>query len=593
MSESPTPIRPTMNDPLNQPLLILATNESWAADLLRTAVTSDIAQLEIIRRDDACLERILRDAPSVIAVELSGPGTQGFDLLRQLATHQDTKDIPCIAMATLPDPLIRAAAFAASAEEFMSRLSEPDEVRARVNTLAKLGMSHTRERMSETEIALLRRQLHDRAHSLTDSERLVSHLQKSLVKDSAMHRNRVDGLVGIGLELNKVQDIHVLMEQILSEARSLIGADAGTVYVRENKILRFAYAQNDTIAQRGGEIEPPRFSSYLLPVGENSIAGWVGVSGESVNIANAYALEPGSAYQFDQSFDRLTGYKTQSVLALPLRTSLGRTVGVLQLINATDSDGRARPRFTEEDQALLSHFASMATVAIERTQLIESISQVMLRMTQSRDPIETGPHLERVAGISCVLFEEWAHRRGLIGNAFERQRDRLRIAARLHDVGKIGVSDLILKKPSKLENSEYEEMKRHVLIGAKFFLHQTTEFDESSRDVVLNHHERWDGGGYPGYVDLDGYVLQDPITRKPKLGGKKGEDIPLFARVVSIADVFDALSHKRYYREAWLERRVLDTIRAEAGKQFDPELIDIFFAKLSVIRDIRHLHAEV
>ena len=110
---------------------------------------------------------------------------------------------------------------------------------------------------------------------------------------------------------------------------------------------------------------------------------------------------------------------------------------------------------------------------------------------------------------------------------------------------------------------------------------------------MLNHHERWDGGGYPGYVDLDGNVLQDPITRKPKLGGKKGEDIPLFARMVSIADVFDALSHKRYYREAWLERRVLDTIRAEAGKQFDPELIDIFFAKLSVIRDIRHLHAEV
>ena len=592
MSESSNQNRSIMNQPLDTPLLILATNESWAADLLRTVVTLDIAQLEIIRRDDQAFDRILRDAPSVIAIELTGPGTHGFDLLRALASHEDTKNIPCIALSPLPDPLIRAAAFAASAEDFMSRLSDPYEVSARVNTLAKLGMAHTRERMAEAEIAMLHKRLHEGAHSLTDSERLVTHLQKSLKEDSTLHRNRQDGLVAISLELNKVQDIHLLMDLILSEARALIGADAGTVYIRENKILRFAYAQNDTIARRGGSVEAPRFSSYLLPVTENSIAGWVGVSGESVNIANAYALEPGLAFQFDPSFDRITGYKTQSVLALPLRTSLGRTVGVLQLINAKDSDGRSRPRFTDADQSLLSHFASMATVAIERTQLTESIITNMLRMTESRDPMETLPHLKRVSGIAAVLFEEWAHRRGLEGPAFERQRDRLLIAARLHDVGKVGVSDLILRKPAKLDAAEYEAVKKHVIIGAKFFLDQQTEFDESSREVALNHHERWDGGGYPGYVDLDGNLLLDSITRQPKLGGKKGEDIPLFARVVAIADVFDALSHKRWYKEAWLERRVLDTIRSEAGHQFDPELVEIFFAKLSGIRDIRELHPD-
>lgn len=254
-----------MNQPLDTPLFILATNESWAADLLRTAVTSDIAQLEIIRRDDQAFERILRDAPSVIAIELTGPGTHGFDLLRALASHEDTKNIPCIALSPLPDPLIRAAAFAASAEDFMSRLSEPDEVIARVNTLAKLGMAHTRERMAEAEIALLHKRLNEGAHSLTDSERLVTHLQKSLKVDSTLHRNRQDGLVAISLELNKVQDIHLLMDLILSEARSLIGADAGTVYIRENKILRFAYAQNDTIARRGGSAEAPAFPVTCFP----------------------------------------------------------------------------------------------------------------------------------------------------------------------------------------------------------------------------------------------------------------------------------------------------------------------------------------
>ena len=584
---SPAPSR----NSLDVPLVVLATNELWATDLLRSACGGDWAQLEIIPRDQNSLERAIRLAPSVLAVEISGPGAEGFDLLRAFALNETTREIPCVAMAALPDPLVRAAAFAASAEEFISKLSEPEEVRSRIRTLGKLGMAHSRERMAESEITVLQNRLNDRAHSLTDSERMVTHLQKSLVVGSETHKNRVDGLLAVGMELNKVQDIHILMDRILSEARKLIGADAGTIFIRENNVLRFAYAHNDTLSRRAGAVEPPRFSSYLLPVSERSIAGWVSSSGEGVNIANAYELEPGSPFQFDQSFDRLTGYKTKSVLALPLRTSFDRIVGVLQLLNPLDSDDRARPRFTESDQALLSHFASIATVAIERTQLTESIITRMLRMTESRDPIETVHHSELVSGISATLFEEWAYRRGMVGPAFERQRERLRIAARLHDVGKVGVSDLILRKPAKLDAAEYEIVKGHVLIGARFFVDQPTEFDESSRDVALNHHERWDGGGYPGYVDIEGKLLVDQHTHQVRLGGKKGEDIPLFARLVCIADVFDALSNKRCYKEAWAERKVLDTIRGESGKHFDPELVDIFFAKLSMIRDMNQMHA--
>jgi response regulator RpfG family c-di-GMP phosphodiesterase len=578
--------------PLDRPLVVLATHQPWAADLLRQALAPEVAHLEVIPRDAHAGERIARFAPTVAAVELSEPGAQGFELLRALAARPETREIPAIGMASLPDPLIRTAAFAAGAEDFLSRLSDPAEVRARVGTLTKLGMARVRERLAEAEIAALQKRLHERAHSLTDSQRLVDHLQKSLVVDGQLHRSRVDGLVAVGIELNKVQDFHLLMDRILSEARALIGADAGTIFISENNVLRFAYTQNDTLTRRAPRGEAPRFSSFLLPASASSIAGWVGVSGESINIADAYALPPESPFQFDASFDRLTGYRTQSVLALPLRTSLGRTVGVLQLLNATDGEGRGRPRFTGADQALLSHFASVATVAIERTQLTESIITRMLRMTETRDPIETGQHINRVAGISAALFEEWAHRRGLDGPAFERQRDRLRIAARLHDVGKVGVSDTILKKTQKLDAQEYEMVKRHVLIGARFFLDQPTEFDESSREVALNHHERWDGMGYPGHVDLDGRPLIDPVTRQPRLGGKRGEDIPLFARVVSLADVFDALSNRRCYKEAWPERRVLDTIRGESGRHFDPELVEIFFAKLPAIRDIRLMHPD-
>jgi HD-GYP domain-containing protein (c-di-GMP phosphodiesterase class II) len=232
----------------------------------------------------------------------------------------------------------------------------------------------------------------------------------------------------------------------------------------------------------------------------------------------------------------------------------------------------------------------MATVVIERAQLTESVILRMIRMAEVRDPAETGPHIERVAGYSCVVFDEWARRRGFEGAGFERQRDRLRIAAKLHDVGKIGISDAILKKPGRLDPDEMRQMQQHTVIGARLFADSPTQFDETARDVVLNHHERWDGGGYPGYVDLDGRPLVDPATGLPRSGGKRGDDIPLFARIVCIADVFDALTSRRAYKEAWSEEQALEFIQAERGRQFDPELVDILFAQLPAMRTVRTAH---
>jgi HD-GYP domain-containing protein (c-di-GMP phosphodiesterase class II) len=276
---------------------------------------------------------------------------------------------------------------------------------------------------------------------------------------------------------------------------------------------------------------------------------------------------------------------------MPLRTSSGATLGVLQLINAMDERGRPRDRFSEADESLLSHFASMATVAIDRSELMKNIVRRMLLMAHAHDEAETWLHVTRVAECSAVLFDEWARRRGLMeGSAFERQRDRLRNAAKMHDLGKVGISTELLRKPGPLTPAEYEQMKSHVVIGARLFIDHPTEFDEAARDVALNHHERWDGTGYPGHVDLAGAPLLDPSSNQPRRGGKRGEEIPLFARIVALADVYDALSHRRTYKEAWDEKRVLNTIRSEKGQHFDPELVEIFFERLPAIREVREAH---
>ncbi|MEE8397590.1 MAG: HD domain-containing phosphohydrolase, partial [Desulfobacterales bacterium] len=120
-----------------------------------------------------------------------------------------------------------------------------------------------------------------------------------------------------------------------------------------------------------------------------------------------------------------------------------------------------------------------------------------------------------------------------------------------------------------------------------------SDFDESAREVAMNHHERWDGKGYPGYVDIaTGEPLKDHTDQDGTALGKKGEEIPIFGRIVALADVFDALSSARVYKEAWKESDVLKTIEEESGAQFDPELVTLFFACLDTLRSIQKRYAE-
>ncbi|HAQ66623.1 MAG TPA: phosphohydrolase [Phycisphaerales bacterium] len=379
------------------------------------------------------------------------------------------------------------------------------------------------------------------------------------------------------------------MERILTEARALVAADAGTIYLREGDALRFAFSQNDLLEQPGRHSKT-RFSSLMVPVSARSIAGWCAMSCELVNVADAYQLDESTPYRFDQSYDAVTGYRTRSVIAMPLRNSSDQVLGVLQFLKSGgDSPEVIRP-FSAEDELIVAHFASMATVVIERARLTETVILRMIRMAEARDPGETMAHIERVAAYSLVIFDEWARRRGFEGPGFERQRDRLRIAAKLHDVGKIGISDALLKSPRRFTPDEMRQMQQHTVIGARLFIDSPTQFDETAQEVVLNHHERWDGTGYPGYVELDGRPTIDPATGLTRLTGKRGEDIPLFARIVGLADVVDALSSRRSYKEPWSEDQVLKHIRDESGRHFDPELVDIFFARLDEIRSVRVAH---
>jgi putative two-component system response regulator len=195
--------------------------------------------------------------------------------------------------------------------------------------------------------------------------------------------------------------------------------------------------------------------------------------------------------------------------------------------------------------------ASLEQQVAERTRDLEQARlEILGRLTlaaEYRDD-ETQEHAWRI-GRTCGLLA------AAIGLA-DWQVDLIRLAAPLHDIGKIGISDVILLKPGKLTDAEFEQVRTHTTIGAEILSRGQTPLLRLAERIARCHHERWDGGGYPE--------------------GLRGEAIPLAARVVAVADVFDALTHERPYKEAWPVERAVAEVLAERGRQFDARLVDAF-----------------
>ncbi|MDR2103069.1 MAG: HD domain-containing protein [Treponema sp.] len=407
-------------------------------------------------------------------------------------------------------------------------------------------------------------------------------------------------IIRLDSELNQIQDLDLLLERILLEARKVVHADAGSIYVRENPLskgendwvekLAIKYAQNDTLQKALPPGQKLIYSVFSVAINEQSISGYCALTQSLVNVPDVYHIPEGAPYSYNTSYDKISGYKTVSCLTVPLATAEGRLLGVIQMINSKDDQGNTIP-FSKDDEFLITHFAANTTVALQQAYMTRAMILRMIKMSELRDPKETGTHVNRVAGYAVEIYDRWAHHQGISEREREKFRDTLKIAAMLHDVGKVAISDIILKKPARFTTDEYLIMQHHTIYGAALFDDPQSPLDNIARDIALTHHENWDGTGYPGWVDV---ATEKPIKcdEHGKPLGRKGEEIPLTGRIVAIADVFDALCSKRVYKEPWTEEQVLGEIQNLAGKKFDPLLVDIFFEIFPNIKQIQSLYPE-
>lgn len=397
-------------------------------------------------------------------------------------------------------------------------------------------------------------------------------------------------------QLKEIKDVDILLENILSGARKLVNADAGSIYeydATQNK-LTIRYSQNDTKLKELAVGEKLAYTSYSFIPTKEYISGYCLLSKKMVNIDDVYHMSEyldeemteKRPYEFNELSDVATGYHTQSMLTIPLTMTNGKVLGVLQIINAQDKEGNVVP-FDKESEFYISQFASKVGSIYEYAYLTRQNIDRLVKMAGFRDPKETGAHVERVSSFSLEIYDRYATNKNIPEKERERFRDNLRLASRCHDVGKVAVPDKILKKEGILDEDERDIMKGHTCVGAQIFSPVENDLDKMARDVCLHHHDRWDGGnrGYPGNFDYMEYI---PATKMPHELSQAliGYDIPLAARIVALADVYDALRHKRCYKSEWTVEDTFREIESQRGKQFDPELVDAFMQIRDRLEDI-------
>lgn len=380
-------------------------------------------------------------------------------------------------------------------------------------------------------------------------------------KQEEFNGDTLSKLIDIGIALSATVRTNDLLKLITTEARRLTNSDAGSLYLKEEGGLRFAISQSDTLeSKESGTITHAVFKESVIPISEKSIAGYVALKKEVQVLDDAYNMPEDRPYEFNKSFDEQNCYRTHSMLAVPMLDVEGRVVGVLQLINHLDKKGNPAP-FPESVIPLVKALASQAAVAVKNAQLTEQLKKIhydtILRLSNAADTRdnETGNHIRRVS-LFCRLIAEKC---GLS----EDEQEMIMVASPMHDIGKVGIRDEILLKPGIFTEEEREIMKTHTDMGGDIMADSDSPLLQMCEEIARTHHERWDGKGYPK--------------------GTSGEEIPIAGRICAVADVFDALSCKRVYKDAFPMEKVLRIIRNDSATAFDKDVVDAFFKALPEI----------
>ena len=359
-----------------------------------------------------------------------------------------------------------------------------------------------------------------------DMKSKLSNLQEKI--------KRLETLIDTSLVFSSILDLSELLNIVLNKAEEVMEAEASSVFLidKAKRELYFITARGE----KGKEAKEIR-----VPMGKG-IVGWVAEHGRPLLVPDV-TKDP----RWFKGVDKKTKFVTRSIIAVPL-ISKGKIIGVSEVLNK-----KGNRYFNENDLELFEALGHQIAVAVENASLYAELDELFLssiraivEAVDAKDPYTKG-HSARVVEYSLLIGESY-------DNLSKDELKQLEVSAILHDVGKIGVPDKILGKTGELTPAEYAYMQRHSEFGSAI-IEPIAKLRELIPNI-LHHHERFDGRGYPH--------------------GLQGNKIPLFARIICIADSFDAMTTDRPYRTKRNTQKALDELEKQSGTQFDPKLVKIF-----------------
>jgi len=364
------------------------------------------------------------------------------------------------------------------------------------------------------------------------------------MEEEGLGANRILELIFIYLtEVTSLREYDDIIMVLANMGRALTNADRCTVWIISDS--------GETIWTKVAHgIDP-----IEIPI-NSGLAGCVISSGKKIIIEDVYKDK-----RFNPEIDKRTGYRTKSMMVIPMYDNNYNIIGAFQVINSKSKASLFDKRDMER-LMLASTYAAETIVAAKLTIEIEDTQKevvfTMGAIAESRSK-ETGNHVKRVAEYSRIL--------ALAYGLNSSDAEMLKQASPMHDIGKVAIPDSILKKPGRFNPEERKIMDSHAQLGYEMIKNSDRPLLKAAAIVAHEHHEKWNGRGYPQQL--------------------KGEDIHIYGRITALADVFDALGSDRCYKKAWDDERIFKMFKEERAEHFDPKLIDVFFENLDKILGVR------
>lgn len=512
--------------------VLVVDDEPRICQFIKELLEREQYQIDTTLSGTEALDMIEKCDYQLLISDLKMPGIDGFELIKQAKkSRPDMATVMLTGYATVENAVL---ALRFGVDDYVTKPFNINELKKVVKQTLNARQMALENKVFFHHLKEANIELSYHKQKLTNKVEKVEAVSQYLYECNKRLRQRINELATIN-QISKAITAVLDLEELLGLCLELIN---DRLEVSNSSVMLLDEQTNELVVTAAKGYRREQIIGVRQKVDEG-VAGWVAKHKEPVLVIDIAADSRFTAK------NRLP-YKTKSFVSSPLSMDK-RLLGVINAVDKLSGEN-----FSESDISMLATLAAPISIAMENARLYETLGEncfntvkTLVTSLEAKCPYTSG-HSQRVTDYALRIADTL--------NLSKKEKNMLRSAAQLHDIGKIGTSEGILNKPGRLTTDEFEEIRQHPVTGENIL--ESLDFLKDTIHLIRNHHEHWDGSGYPD--------------------GLKGHEIPLLTRIMTIADAFDAMTSERPYRPAKPKKDAFSELYNFAGRQFDSEIVHAF-----------------